>query len=119
VRPNARIPEEVDLQATFTFLESSTGAAGVRAVRPGLKVRGLLGRRIYVLRCVCRRTEHSVRCLGICAVLKKVSNNIMVQSFRCNHKGRGAIFYCYVHACTEFVNMASRQIEVSRLCCDV
>jgi hypothetical protein len=121
VRPNAGAPAEVDFEATFTFLESRVGAAGVRAVRPGLEVRSLLGRRIRTFGIVRRCTELRTLfyCLGICTTLEKVSNNIMVQQLCCSHQGRAAIIFCSVHVCTELINQTPRHIEVSHLCCHV
>jgi hypothetical protein len=52
-------------------------------------------------------------------MLKKISHNIMVQSFRCNHEGRAAIFVRFVHVRTEFINQASHDSQVSLLRCDV
>jgi hypothetical protein len=42
-----------------------------------------------------------MRCLGICAVLKKVPNNIMVQIFRCKHEGRAATYCSLIDVGTE------------------
>jgi hypothetical protein len=119
VSSNAGTSAEVNFKATFAFLESCVGAAGIRAVRSGLEVCDLLGRCIIALISVTCRTEVIVGTLPghphhASAGIEQYHGSI----FRSNYQGRAASICCLVNVSPK-LNQATYTIHVSNLSCDV
>jgi hypothetical protein len=90
-------------------------------VRPGLEVSCLLGRGIHVLKTIGCRTEVDTFkfCLRIRAMLKQVSHDTVLQSFRCDYEGRAASRRRYIDVGTMFLNEKLHDIQMPVSTCVV